>query len=100
MLDAVALAVLVTLNRNPVNVTPLAFQVCAKSSTGALAASVPLLAVSVVKVPAAGVVLPMAGGEAALKPAAKLGAAAVPLEVSTLPESPKASSTISPLPLE
>ncbi len=41
------------------NVTAALFQVCAKSSTGADAVSVPLLAVSVVKVPAAGVVLPI-----------------------------------------
>ena len=49
----------------PVN-TAIEFQVCERSSTGALAVRVPLLAASVVKVPAAGVVLPMAGGAAKL----------------------------------
>ncbi len=44
--EATALAVSVTLTRSPVKVVPLAFQVCAKSSTGADAVSVPLLAVS------------------------------------------------------
>ncbi len=44
------------MTRNAVKVVPLAFQVCAKSSTGADAVSgMPLLAVSVVKVPAAAV---------------------------------------------
>ena len=57
-------AVLVMSNRNAVNATAALFQVCAKSSTGADAVIVPLLAVSVLNVPvvpviAAGVVEPI-----------------------------------------
>ena len=58
------LAVLVKFASNPVNVTAALFQVCERSSTGALAVSVPLLAVSVVNAPEFGVVEPMAGGAA------------------------------------
>ena len=50
----------------PVNVTAALFQVCAKSSTGALAVSEPLLAESVVKAPVDAVVEPIADGAAKL----------------------------------
>ena len=44
-------AVLIILKRTPVNVVPLAFQVCEASITGADAVTVPLSADSVVKAP-------------------------------------------------
>ncbi len=76
-----AAAVSATVKRRPVKVVPLAFQVCARSSTGADAVSVPLLAVSVVNVPAAGVVLPIGvfwiEPKVALLPAPKPRSAAV-----------------------
>ena len=64
--EAALLAVLVKVAKIPVNVTPLLFQVCERSSTGALAVSVPLLAKSVVKAPLFGVVEPILAGAAKL----------------------------------
>jgi hypothetical protein len=63
---ALALAVLVSARFSPVKVVPLAFQVCAKSSTGADAVIVPLLAVRVVNLPVFGTELPIGSGEAKL----------------------------------
>jgi hypothetical protein len=54
-----ALAVLVSARFRPVKVVPLAFHVWLKSSTGADAVSVPLLAASVVKAPLFRVVDPI-----------------------------------------
>ena len=59
-----ALAVLVISKFIAVKATAALFQVCERSSTGALAVSVPLLADSVVNAPVFGVVEPMAGGAA------------------------------------
>ena len=53
----------------PTKLAAESFHVCCTISAGAEAVSVPLLAVSVVNAPLFGVVEPMAGGDAASKPA-------------------------------
>jgi hypothetical protein len=67
--EVTAVTVSVVVLMEPVNTAVAESQVCERSNTGALAVSVPLLALKLVNAPVFGVVEPMAGGEAASNPA-------------------------------
>ena len=89
--EVTAVTVSVVVLMEPVNTAVAESQVCERSSTGALAVSVPLLAVSVVNAAEFGVVEPMAGGAAksevkAMVPEAS-GAVSVRVVPVVMPES-------------